>query len=128
MFKRRASALAATAAATIVTLAVGGAPARADDVGTMSWEQCTSSDSLCFWQHINGGGANFFTGRTLNSLEGFNNQASSFWNRTNSFWCVYERVDHGGGAYRISPQERRNFSSFWNDNVESVKYIGIGEC
>lgn len=128
MARLRNSALVATAAATILTLTTGASPAQADSASVMSWEQCTVTSNFCLWQHINAGGANFFTGRTLDSLEGFNNQASSFWNRTNWFWCVYEKTNQGGGAMRISPQQRGNFNSYWNDNVESVARMGASEC
>jgi hypothetical protein len=127
MLSRRMYAAVTVAAGALVATSVVSTPASAD-VGTMSWEQCNGLSGFCMWQDKDATGRNFFTGRSASSLGSFDNKATSFWNRTASFWCVYQWSNYGGGAMRISPQQRGHFYDFWNDNVSSVAVQGGHEC
>lgn len=123
--------IVAAAVATVLTLPspayASVSPSKAD-IGIASWEQCGASSNFCLWEHAEGTGGNFFTGRDVANLEGFDNLATSYWNRTNWVWCVYERTDFGGGALRIAEQERGHFTGFWNDNVSSVSRRWSDTC
>lgn len=108
--------------------------ASAKAVAVAGWADCHVGE-LCLYQHAGGQGRSYawafphFTSDfrlLLCNCNGadFNNDASSWWNRTGRNWCVSDGTFGGNPDNTMPAGTRGNFTSNWNDRASSIGHTG----
>jgi Peptidase inhibitor family I36 len=97
---------------------------------------------FCFWQNAN---YNDTTGGSFGKIQGsnknwgvfassqcpggtWNNCASSYWNRTNSTFLLYDATGCSGAYFPVPAGSYGNLNSTWNDKVSSNFRGGTSGC
>ncbi|MCS7483715.1 peptidase inhibitor family I36 protein [Umezawaea endophytica] len=108
-------------------------------VAGLGWNACSPGE-LCLFVEVDGGGGGFAWAangatsdfRTLVCRSGqgcypgtFDNEASSWWNRTGQTFCVSDGYNGGNPDNTMPPGTRGNFTTTgWNDRPSSLGYLG----
>lgn len=114
--------LAAAAAALTISLAAGAAPADAQ------YSRCPDGWFCAFTgQNGNGVMAQYKWGdanlNDANGPTGMSNNIQSVWNRRAAGWLVYANPRCDSEPWiTINPGQKRNFTGFWANNIESLRY------
>lgn len=92
-----------------------------------------ASGYFCFWLHSSYSGArhNVASGGTRYNLHNWacgscpngiwNDRASSWYNRTSRYYCIYWDSGYRGSRILLSPGKAISFNSTWNDQMSSVR-------
>lgn len=113
--------LATAAAAAAIT----AAPTASASVTT--WDACPQGE-FCLFENTDGAGryATFKNGHKYLDQMGFEDKASSVWNRYVNPICLYEHGGYGGRSIIIKKGGKGNLNGtvngfYWNDKVSSTQ-------
>ncbi|GAA2139807.1 hypothetical protein GCM10009802_49860 [Streptomyces synnematoformans] len=109
----------AVGAALLTTAGIGAINAPA---ASAHYSQCPANE-FCIWDHSNYEGAFMHArGPVSNVGDRMNDRMTSFWNRTNDWYSIFEHDRFGGYCIEIGPgASRANIGSQRNDELTSFR-------
>jgi hypothetical protein len=110
---------------TVSTAYTGGQ--AEESAPAAGWARCPHG-YFCIFDGFNGTGsmAWFQFGSPDLRGQGMNNRTSSFWNRQDTNWSLYDGFSYHGQCFSVFGSRRGNLST-WNNRVGSLRRPG-GEC
>lgn len=102
-------------------LVAAGATLFAAAPSQAALSQC-SNKYFCYWSHANYTGSVKGTKSSLRSMpSGWNDVASSWYNRTSTPWCVYTDTGYRGASFMVGKGRVVNYSGAFNDRMSSAR-------
>ncbi|MFJ4880837.1 peptidase inhibitor family I36 protein [Streptomyces sp. NPDC088745] len=126
---RKTFAMLGSAAALVLTLATTSAQA-AQTAPAAGYDRCPAG-SFCIFDGANGTGtiAWFRTGSPDLRGQSMDNRTSSYWNRTNDAFALYDGYNYGGSCWSVFTHEPSNLTGRypeWDNRFSSLTKSACG--